>query len=64
MTLNFDKKLSEPIQLEGKIYNNYNHYINDNDYQHFLEYSTDLGANWKKGGGKLSGYHPKKHPSH
>lgn len=49
MTLNFDKKLSEPIQLEGKIYNNYNHYINDNDYQHFLEYSTDLGANWKKG---------------
>lgn len=49
MTLNFDKKLSEPIQLEGKIYNNYNHYINDNDYQHFLEYSTDLGAKLKKG---------------
>ena len=49
MTLNFDKKLSEPIQLEGKIYNNYNRYINDNDYQHFLEYSTDLGANWEKG---------------
>ena len=49
MTLNFDKKLSEPIQLEGKIYNNYNHYINDNDYQHFLEYSTDLGASWEKG---------------
>ena len=49
MTLNFDKKLSEPIQLEGKICNNYNHYINHNDYQHFLEYSADLGANWLKG---------------
>jgi hypothetical protein len=54
MNLSFDKKLSEPIQIVGKIHNDHTNFINQEDYHPFLEYSTDLGKTWRKGKGSYS----------
>ena len=60
MNLSFDKKLSEPLQIVGKIHNDHTNFINKEDYHHFLENSTDLGKTWHKGSGSYNISVPKK----
>lgn len=60
MNLSFDKKLSDPLQIVGKIHNDHTNFINKEGYHHFLEYSTDLGKTWHKGSGGYNISVPKK----
>lgn len=47
INLRFDKKLSEPLVLNGTFYTDDDFSVNNADYEQKLEYSIDFGKTWK-----------------
>ena len=46
VSITLDRKLSEPLILDGTVYSDHGASINASDYEEKLEYSTDYGKTW------------------